>query len=70
MAFFVSTPYRSQKHVKRKYHLVREIVQRGDIAAKIAFANNLADPFTKPLITKVLERHADGMGVRCNLDWD
>ena len=53
-----------------KYHLVREIVQRGDIAiTKIASADNLADPFTKPLTTKVFEQHVDGMGMRCNPDW-
>ena len=48
--------HKSQKHVQRKYHLVREIVQRGDIAiTKIAYADNLADPFTKHLTTKVFE---------------
>ena len=62
--------HKSQKHVQRKYHLVREIVQRGDIAiTKIASADNLADPFTKPLTTKVFEQHVDGMGMRCNPDW-
>jgi len=62
--------HKSQKHVQRKYHLVREIVQRGDIAiTKIASADNLADPFTKALTTKVFEQHVDGMGMRCNPDW-
>lgn len=43
-------------------------MQRGEIAiTKIAFADNLADPFTKPLTTKVFEQHVDGM--RCNPDW-
>ena len=49
---------KSQKYIPRKYHLVKEIVQRGDIAiTKIASANNLANPFTKTLIAKVFERH-------------
>ena len=62
--------HKSQKHVQRKYHLVREIVQRGDIAIiKIASTDNLVDPFTKPLTTKVFERLVDGMGMRCNPDW-
>ena len=62
--------HKSQKHVQRKYHLVREIVQSGDIAiTKIASANNLAGPFTKPLTTKVFEQHVDGMGMRCNPEW-
>jgi hypothetical protein len=38
------------KHIERKYHLIREIVVCGDvIVAKIASAENLADPFTKTL---------------------
>ena len=62
--------HKSQKHVQRKYHLVTEIVQRGDIAiTKIASVDNLTDPFTKPLTTKVFEKHVDGMGMKCNLDW-
>ena len=61
--------HKSQKHVQRKYHLVREIVQRGDIAiTKIASMDNLADPFTKPLTTNVFEQHVDKMGMRCNPD--
>ena len=37
-------------HIKRKYHLICEIVSREDIVvSQIASANNLADPFTKGL---------------------
>ena len=62
--------HKSQKHEQRKYYLVRKIVQRGDVAmTKIASVDNLADPFNKPLITKVFEQHVDGMGMRCNSDW-
>ena len=36
------------KHIERKYHLIREIIHRGDVAVmKIASEHNLADPFTK-----------------------
>jgi hypothetical protein len=43
--------YRKGKHIERKYHLIREIVSRGDvIVAKIPSAENLADPFTKTLL--------------------
>ena len=42
--------HRKGKHIERKFHLVREIVSRGDVSVeKIAFANNIADPFTKNL---------------------
>ena len=58
------------KHVERKYHLIREIVQRGDVlVTKIATANNLADPFMKALSTKVFDRHMDSIGTRCNPNW-
>ena len=38
------------KHIKRKYHLLREIVHRGDVKlSQIASEDNLANPFTKGL---------------------
>ena len=43
------------KYIERKYHLIREIVSRGDIVvSQIASENNLADPFTKGLAQKIL----------------
>ena len=58
------------KHVERKYHLIREIVQRGNVlVTKIAIADNLADPFTKALSTKVFDRHMDSIGIRYNPNW-
>ena len=53
------------KHVERKYHIIRDIVQRGDLTVtKIATADNLADPFTKALPQKAFERHLDSLGLR------
>jgi hypothetical protein len=47
--------HKKGKHIERKYHLIREIVQRGDVAVtKIASANNLVDPFTKGLQPRLL----------------
>ena len=38
--------------LKRKYHLIREIVMKGVVVVeKITFAENLADPFMKTLST-------------------
>ena len=52
------------KHVERKYHLIRNIVQRGDvIITKIVTIDNLADPFTKALPQKVFDRHLDSLGL-------
>ena len=58
------------KHVKRKYHLIRDIVQRGDVTAtKIATTDNLVDPSTKALPSKVFDSHLDSLGLRCNPSW-
>ena len=42
--------HKATKHIERKYHVIREIVRRGDVLIeKIGTADNLADPFTKSL---------------------
>ena len=58
------------KHIARKYHLIRDIIQRGDVAiTKIALANNVADPLTKALSQKVFEKHLEAMGIKYMYDW-
>ena len=53
------------KHIERKYHLIREIVHRGDVAVmKIASENNITDLFTKTLPAKTFESHLEGLGLR------
>ena len=53
------------KYIEQRYHLLREIVYRGDIiVSKIDTAENLVDPFTKYLVTKVFEGHLKGIGLR------
>ena len=62
--------HKKAKHIERKYHLIRDIVQRGHVmVAKIASENNLADPFTKALPQKSFDRHVEGMGVRVVGAW-
>ena len=40
--------HKGEQHIERKYHLIREIVWRGDIViTKVALVNNRAYPFTK-----------------------
>ncbi|XP_075103659.1 secreted RxLR effector protein 161-like [Nicotiana tabacum] len=57
--------HKRAKQIEHKYHLIREIVQRGNVViAKIASENNLADPFTKSLPQKTFDRNVDGMSVR------
>ena len=53
------------KHIERKYHLLREIVHRGDVMiTKIASVENLTDPFTKALPHKSFDGHLENMGLR------
>ena len=53
------------KHIERKYHLIREIVYRGDVdVMKITLQDNLVDPFTKTLPAKSFEGHLSGMGLK------
>ena len=53
------------KHIERKYHLIREIVNRGDVVVKkIPTLDNLADPFTKTLTEKLFFKHLEGMGLK------
>ena len=55
----------ASEHIERKYHIIRDIIVRGDVVvAKIESANNLADPFTKALPQRTFESHLEGMGVR------
>ncbi|RVX04671.1 Retrovirus-related Pol polyprotein from transposon TNT 1-94 [Vitis vinifera] len=57
--------HRKGKHIERKFHLVREIVSRGDVSVeKIASTNNIADLFTKTLPARSFEQHLEGMGLR------
>ena len=57
--------HKKGKHIEGKYHIIREIIARGDVVvAKIESANNLADSFTKALTQTTFESHLEGMGVR------
>ena len=59
-----SRAQKASKHIEMKYHIIKNIVQRGDIQVdKIASENNLADPFTKALAVKPFERHVEGIGL-------
>lgn len=66
---------RSQEAIKVKntsresiIYLERLCGRCGIVVTKITSVDNLADPFNKPLTTKLFERHVDGMGVRPNPD--
>ncbi|KAH9727197.1 hypothetical protein KPL70_008566 [Citrus sinensis] len=57
--------HKKQKHIERKYHLIRDIVQRGDVeVTQIASQQNLSDPFTKAIPGKPFNLHLESMGMR------
>ncbi|KAJ9542012.1 hypothetical protein OSB04_028518 [Centaurea solstitialis] len=52
-------------HVLRKYHLIRDIIGRGDVRlCKIPTDDNVADPLTKPLARVKHEAHACSIGMQ------
>ncbi|KAI3704593.1 hypothetical protein L1987_74818 [Smallanthus sonchifolius] len=53
------------KHIQRKFHYIREIVERGDIViSKVDTDQNLADPFTKPMTQEKHDLYRDAIGLR------
>ena len=61
--------HQRRKHIERKFHLIREIVERGDVTVcKIKSEENLTDPFMKTLSSRVFEGHLEGLGIR-DMSW-
>ncbi|KAJ9552609.1 hypothetical protein OSB04_016654 [Centaurea solstitialis] len=57
--------HHKSRHVLRKYHLIREIIGRGDVRiCKIPTEENVADPLTKPLARVKHETHANSIGMQ------
>ena len=57
--------HKKGKHIERKYHIIRDIVARGDVVVvKIDSASNLANPFTKAMPQRTFESHLELMEVR------
>ncbi|KAL0402137.1 UNVERIFIED_CONTAM: Retrovirus-related Pol polyprotein from transposon RE2 [Sesamum latifolium] len=58
------------KHILRRYHLLREMVSRGDCRMdRVSSAENTADPLTKPMSQIAHTQHLDKMGLRSMGDW-
>ena len=59
------------KHILRRFHLIREIIERGDVKlSKVASESNVADPLTKQLRRDLHEGHVRSFGLRPMPDWD
>ena len=56
--------HQKSKHILRPFHLIREIISRGDVVVeRLPSTKNGADPLTKPLAQEVFERHCTTMGL-------
>ena len=57
-----SRSHKHGKHIECKYHLIRKIVQQGDvIVTHTTLEHNVADPFSKALR---LKGHLERLGLR------
>ncbi|KAG8651962.1 hypothetical protein MANES_06G038601v8 [Manihot esculenta] len=57
--------HQRSKHILRRYHLIREIIDRGDIKiCKVDTNDNIANPLTKPLSQVKHDQHTRSMGIR------
>jgi hypothetical protein len=62
--------YQKSKHVLRTYHLIHEIIERGDVkVCKVDTEANTADLLTKSLSQAKHTMHTSGMGIRFMRDW-
>jgi hypothetical protein len=59
-----SRAHKRAKHVLRHYHLICEIIGRGDVKiCKVHMDHNVVDPLTKPLPQPKHEAHMRSMGI-------
>ncbi|KAK8559182.1 hypothetical protein V6N12_042464 [Hibiscus sabdariffa] len=62
--------HQRSKHVIRRFHLIREIVDRGDVEiCKVHMDDNIVDPLTKPLSQQMHDRHTESLGIRYVSEW-
>ncbi|KAL0294993.1 UNVERIFIED_CONTAM: Retrovirus-related Pol polyprotein from transposon TNT 1-94, partial [Sesamum radiatum] len=62
--------HRRSKHILRRYHLLKDMVSRGDYRIdRVSSAENTADPLTKPLLQVAHTQHLDKMRLRAMSDW-
>ena len=62
--------HQRSKHILRRYHLIREIIERGDVKiCRVPTNDNVTDPLTKALPQAKHESHIRSMGIRYNVDW-
>ena len=61
--------HQRSKHILRRYHLIREIIDRGDVKiCRVPTNDNVADPLTKPLPQSKHDGHTRALGIRLMFD--
>ncbi|KAK8548176.1 hypothetical protein V6N12_061094 [Hibiscus sabdariffa] len=61
--------HQRSKHILRRFHLIREVVDRGDVEiCKVHTDDNIADPLTKPLSQQKHDRHTESLAINTTLD--
>ena len=62
--------HQRSKHILRRFHLIREIIERGDVKiCRVHTDDNVADPLTKPLPQSKHDSHTRSIGIRFMPDW-
>ena len=62
--------HQRSKHILRRYHLIREIIERGDVKiCRVPTYDNVVDPLTKPLPQAKHDRHDRFIGIRYIDEW-
>ncbi|KAI5441126.1 hypothetical protein KIW84_010547 [Lathyrus oleraceus] len=62
--------HQRSKHILRRYHLIREITDKGDVKiCRVPTLDNIIDPLTKHLAQQKHDGHTRSMGIRGMPDW-
>ena len=66
----VPRSHQRSKHILRRFHLIREIIDRGDVKiCKVPTNDNIADPLTKALAQRKHDGHTRSLGIIYFSDW-
>ena len=62
--------HQRSKHILRRFHLIREIIEKGDIKiCRVHTDDNVADPMTKPLPQSKHDSHTRSIDIRFMPYW-
>ncbi|KAK8600801.1 hypothetical protein V6N12_050649 [Hibiscus sabdariffa] len=57
--------HQRSKHILRRFHLIREIIDRGDVeTCKVQTDDNIAEPLMKPLAQQKHDHHTESLSIR------